>query len=121
MKTSITALLLFFVALTTAFGQFKNDKLFRTVYPEDLCEELRKHPDALLLDVRSEGEFSDTSKWTGLNIGHLKGAKNINVRTIENRLSEIKEYKNLPIYIYCSHSQRSRVSSKLLIDSGFTN
>lgn len=45
----------------------------------------------------------------------------MNVRSLGKRLNEIKEYKNRPIYLYCSHSQRSRVSSKLLIDSGFTN
>lgn len=104
------------------WAQFKYDNTaYRTVYLEDLPAELKKSPNALLLDVRSAGEFSDTSQYSGLNIGHFKGAKNINVRELSKRIGELKEYKNKPIFIYCSHSQRSRVSSKMLIDSGFVN
>ncbi|MFN8346742.1 MAG: rhodanese-like domain-containing protein [Spirosomataceae bacterium] len=106
----------------TLHAQFKYDNtVYRTVYLEDLPAALRKSPNALLLDVRSAGEFSDTSQYAGLNIGHFKGAKNINVRELSQRIGEISDYKNKPVFVYCSHSQRSRVSSKILIDSGFVN
>ncbi len=106
---------------TSSFAQFKNDNvLYHTVYPEELCNALRSAKNYLLLDVRSPGEYSDTSSG-GLNIGRLDKAININVRELGPRIGELKEYKDKPIFVYCSHSQRSRRASKMLSDSGFTN
>jgi rhodanese-related sulfurtransferase len=103
-----------------AFAQYRYDNVaFKTVYWDDLCKSLKQAPDYLLLDVRSKGEYEDTSTSRSLNIGHLKGAKNIDIREIGNRLKEIDAYKNKPVYVYCSHSQRSRRVSKMLTDSGF--
>lgn len=113
-----TPIFLLFAVATTA--QYKNDNvLYKTVDPDDLCATLQKNNGYLLLDVRSAGENCDTSS-IGLNIGHLNGAKNIDVRELGNRLSEIKDYKDQPVFVYCSHSQRSRRASKMLADSGFT-
>ena len=122
MKYRIPVLL--FLCMTTqwSLSQFKNDNIaFKTVYINDLCDSLRKNPDRLILDVRTLGEFRDTSASASLNIGHLKGAVNIDVNEIRNRLSELLPYKDKPIFVICSHSQRSRVCSKLLSDSGFTH
>jgi rhodanese-related sulfurtransferase len=120
MKNYFLAGLFFFMA-GGAKAQFKNDNvLFRTVYPENLCKELSSAKDYLLLDVRSAAEFSDTATNAGLLFGRLNGAKNINVRELGKRLSEIADYKNKTVYVYCSHSQRSRRASKMLADSGFT-
>ena len=105
----------------TATSQYKNDNvLYKTVDPSDLCATLEKNKGYMLLDVRSPGEFADTSDFTSYNLGHLKGARNIDVGALGKRLSEIQEYKNKPVFVYCSHSQRSRRASKMLADSGFT-
>ena len=105
-----------------AVAQFKNDNvLYKTIYWDQFCKQFPAEKDALLLDVRSQGEYADTSENSGLNIGHLKGATHINITELGNRLPEITAYKNKPVYLYCSHSQRSRRCSKLLTDSGFTN
>jgi rhodanese-related sulfurtransferase len=115
-------LLLLGLVAQAAAAQFKNDNIaFRTVYINDLCDSLRKNPDRLILDVRTPGEFRDTSASASLNIGRLKGAVNIDVNEVKNRLDEIRAYKNKPVFVICSHSQRSRVCSKLLADSGFTH
>ena len=107
---------------TFLFAQFKYDNVsYRTVYLEDLCAELKKQPGALLLDVRSPGEYSDTSMYENLRIGRLKGAKNINISDLNKRMNELPANKQQPIFIYCSHSQRSRRCSKTLADSGYTN
>ena len=112
---------LFILGCLTARSQYKFDnKLFQTIYIEDLCDELNANPDHLILDVRSLGEFMDTSQYSGLNIGHLKGAQNINIRELDARWKELLPYKDKPIFVYCSHSQRSRRASRLLADSGFT-
>ncbi len=115
-------LTLFLVNSISVSGQFKNDNvLYKTVDPADLCATLEKNKGYILLDVRSPGEYADTSSSTSYNLGHLKGAKNISVNELGKRLSEIKEYKDKPVFVYCSHSQRSRRANKMLADSGFTN
>lgn len=104
-----------------ANAQFKNDNvLYQTVDPADICSVMKKNPGYLLLDVRTPGEFADTSSFSVYNLGHLKGAINIPVNELGERLGEISDYKNKPVFIYCSHSQRSRRAGKLLADSGFT-
>lgn len=106
---------------TVCIAQYKNDnKLFKTVHTQDLCSELQQHPGYLFLDVRSKGEYEDTSMM-GMNIGRFKNAKNINVRELGQRIEELAAYKTSPVFVYCSHSQRSRKASKMLADSGFTN
>src|SRR6476661_2819151 len=103
-------------------AQYKNDNvLYKTVYPEDLAQQLKANPGYLLLDVRSKGENQDTSYMQSMNIGHFRNAKNIDIRELGTRLNELQGFKNTPIFVYCSHSQRSRRASKMLADSGFTN
>ena len=118
-KLSLPLILLITIS---ANSQFKNDNvLYKTVDPADLCATLEKNKGYILLDVRSPGEYADTSMSTSYNLGHLKGARNIDVGELGKRLLEIKEYKNRPVFVYCSHSQRSRRANKMLSDSGFTN
>ena len=122
MKLRIYLFLILSILMQGVSAQFKNDNIaYKTVYINDLCDSLRRNPDRLILDVRTLGEFRDTSASASLNIGHLKGAVNISSQEIKNRLNELQDYKNKPIFVICSHSQRSRVCSKILTDSGFTN
>jgi rhodanese-related sulfurtransferase len=118
-----TFLAVFFAVLAFASpAQYKNDNVaFKTIFPQDLCKDLEKNKEFLLLDVRSAGEYNDTSSSTGLNLGHLRGAVNIDIRQVGKRLNELASYKNKPVFVYCSHSQRSRRVSKMLSDSGFIN
>jgi rhodanese-related sulfurtransferase len=108
-------------SLLSGTAQYKDDNVrYKTVYPADLCKELEKHNGYLLLDVRSPGEYADTSSSLSLNLGHLRGARNIDIQQIAGRLNEIAGYKDKPVFVYCSHSQRSRRVSNMLVDSGFT-
>jgi rhodanese-related sulfurtransferase len=109
-------------ALMVHSQQFKADNVkYTTVYPEDLCNTLQKNPGYVLLDVRSDGEFYDsTSASPSLNIGHFRDALHIDIRQLSSRWKELAAYKDRPLFIYCSHSQRSRRASRLLADSGFT-
>jgi rhodanese-related sulfurtransferase len=102
-----------------AIAQYKNDNvLYKTVFPEDLCSVLSQQKGYIILDVRSPGEYADTSS-NGLNIGHLKNAININVSDLGKNLALLNDLKDKPVFVYCSHSQRSRRASKMLADSGF--
>jgi len=103
-----------------ASGQYRNDNVaFKTIDPSELCATLEKNKGYILLDVRSKGEHYDTSQSPGYNLGHLKGAINIDIRELNQRLSEIRTYSDKPVFVYCSHSQRSRRAGKILADSGF--
>jgi rhodanese-related sulfurtransferase len=108
---------------TTANAQlpFKYDSLYKTIYAKDLCGLLQKDPGIVLIDVRSAGEYSDTSQYTSLNLGHLKGAINIQIEGMKKNLDTLARFKNKTIVVYCSHSQRSRRVSKLLSENGFAN
>jgi rhodanese-related sulfurtransferase len=113
--------LLLLVSLTVN-AQFRKDNVtYKTVFPEDLCKTLQANPGYIILDVRSDGEFYDTmSSSPGLNIGHIKNALHIDIRQLPARWKELIAYKEKPLFIYCSHSQRSRRASRLLADSGFS-
>ncbi len=106
---------------TASNAQFKADNVkYTTVFPEELCKTLMANRDYTLLDVRSQGEVDDTSSSESLNIGHIKNSKHIDIRELPQRWKELLAYKDKPLFIYCSHSQRSRRASRLLADSGFT-
>jgi len=95
--------------------------LYKAVYWNDAVRLMNDNKNYLLLDVRTPGEYADTSQHTHLNMGHLKGAVNINIDSFQQHVEELKKYSDKNIFVYCSHSQRSRRVSKLLADNGFKN
>ncbi len=109
------------LAVLVSRAQYQYDNVtYQAVDVSELCRALTQNQDHLFLDVRSKGEHDDTSFSASLNIGRLKGAKNISVQELGSRISELKDYRDQPIFVYCSHSQRSRRASRMLADSGFT-
>ena len=93
----------------TANAQFKADNVkYTTVFPEELCKTLMTNQGYTLLDVRSQGEYDDTSTSAALNIGRVKNSVHIDIRELPKRWKELSAYKDKPLFIYCSHSQRSR-------------
>jgi phage shock protein E len=64
---------------------------------------------ARLLDVRSPGEFAS---------GHLDGALNIPVDTLDRRLGEVGE-KDVPVVVYCRSGARSAQAARVLRAAGF--
>jgi phage shock protein E len=65
---------------------------------------------AVILDVRSKGEFES---------GHIKGSINIPVDQLLSNLSKLKD-RNQPIITCCASGMRSASAKSLLITSGFT-
>jgi rhodanese-related sulfurtransferase len=123
MKLRISAILLLslagFAAGAQQFWRWDNTN-FKAIYFKEACDLIAKTPDLLLLDVRSPGEYADTSQNIGSRIGRLKGAINVSIDSVEGDYKELLPYKGKTILVYCSHSFRSRWVSKLLGDSGFT-
>lgn len=64
---------------------------------------------AIILDVRSKGEFQG---------GHIKGAMNIPVSDLSNNLSKLKD-KNKPIITCCASGMRSASAKGILQNAGY--
>lgn len=90
----------------------------KNVSPKEFCERMAANPDAIVLDVRSPGEFSGSSNGS---YGHFQRAININIDQLESRIKELAAYKNREILVYCSHSRRSPRAAYLLSTQGFEN
>ncbi|MCB9665302.1 MAG: rhodanese-like domain-containing protein [Alphaproteobacteria bacterium] len=64
---------------------------------------------ALLIDVRSPGEFAS---------GHIQGAKNIPVQQLGARLAEVNVGKT--VVLYCASGARSASAQGMLAGQGIT-
>lgn len=84
---------------------------YENIYPADLCDETTPY---IYLDVRTKSEYKG-------KLGHIKGAINIPIDNLEDRLGELEQYKDKPILVYCLISIRSVRASQLLSDSGFSD
>ena len=93
---------------------------FTNLSPKAFCARIAANPNALILDVRSPGEFAGTI--TGVaSYGHFKNAKNIFINDLSKRLDEINSYKDREVLIYCSQNHRSPRAAYYLAIQGFKN
>ena len=90
---------------------------FHTIQPSDICSYIKKHPDVILLDVRTKEEFEGRGN---PDFGTLKNAINIPIQQLPGRLTEIAKLKKKDIIVFCSHSHRSPQASYMLTQNGFT-
>ena len=67
---------------------------------------------ALLVDVRSQGEWDD---------GHLEGAVLIPHDQVKSRIAEFGEDKARPIVVYCKVGGRAGMAESALKKAGFTS
>lgn len=89
------------VATNVLYGRFKQVHVSEV---RDLYEQ-----GAFFLDVREKNEFEN---------GHIKGALNIPLSELRERMNEIP--KEHPIYVHCRSAQRSYNAVMALQNSGFT-
>jgi rhodanese-related sulfurtransferase len=66
---------------------------------------------AMILDVRSKGEYST---------GHIKGSVNIPVDQLGKNLSKLKD-KNRVIITCCASGMRSASAKRILTSNGYPN
>ena len=88
---------------------------YTNLFSEQACELLDHTENLLILDVRSEGEFSQRTT----QIGRFKNAINIPITELEKRIGELEKHKEQPILVYCSVSARSPRVSQILADKGY--
>lgn len=67
---------------------------------------------ALLLDVRTTSEFA---------AGHIAGAQNIPVHTLEDRIAGLSADERRPVVVYCRSGARSARAARILRSAGFTD
>jgi rhodanese-related sulfurtransferase len=119
-KTSLPLIFILTVLTSIAQHPFKFDNtIYKAVYLNEAFHLMDSMQNYLLLDVRSPGEYADTSRATALNIGRIRGSVNITIDSVPARLAALTKYRDQPVFIYCSHSQRSRRVSKFLAENGF--
>ena len=73
-------------------------------------EQYRQTPGALLLDVRTEGEYAG---------GHVPGAKNLPLQALEG-ITALAPAKDTPLYVYCRSGARSGQATGQLQRMGYT-
>jgi len=79
---------------------------------DQLKQQLDQQADVLVLDVRSEEEFTGEQQ-------HIAGARNIPLDALPQRLDELSEYLERPIVIVCRTDRRSARAAQLLAQHGF--
>lgn len=89
---------------------------FNTIQPSEVCAYIQKHPDVVLLDVRTRDEFEGKAN---PDFGTLRNAINIPIQELGSKMASIASFKDKQIIVFCSHSHRSPQASYLLNQNGF--
>lgn len=79
--------------------------------PVEIEEKIRTDRGTMLLDVRTEKEWSQH---------HIKGAHHIPLHELGRRYSELEKHKNREIICYCQSGSRSLTAALRLKRLGFT-
>ncbi|NBB82023.1 MAG: hypothetical protein GVY28_01320 [Alphaproteobacteria bacterium] len=89
-----------------------------TIEPEALKKRLDRREDLLLLDVRTEREFTGED-------GHIRGAVNVALSDIGDRLKkakgELASHAEEPVIVVCRSGGRSTQAARKLKRAGITN
>jgi rhodanese-related sulfurtransferase len=72
--------------------------------------QLINRKDALVIDVRDQGEF---------DAGHIAGARHVPERQLAERLKELEKFKDRPLILACRSGMRSGSAVKTLRSNGF--
>lgn len=117
----ILCLVIFFFSAYLGNGQNYNlDNIrYQTISWNRLFDLMDANPHLLLYDIRTPGEQNDTSEILSINQGRISGAKNIDFYEIDKYLPDLLQHKEDTIYLFCSHSMRSRRLATRLADSSF--
>ncbi len=120
----IYAVLTILIGITAAVSaqDYKLDnKLYKTISWNDFFSRLEKNPKLVFFDIRTDGERNDTSQYSANNQGRIRAANQIDYYLFDKYYNELLKHKEDTIYLYCSHSMRSRRLAKQLTDSSFKN
>jgi rhodanese-related sulfurtransferase len=89
---------------------FENETALPSITAEDVQKKIAAKENILLLDVRTEEEFSE---------GHLANATLIPLQELNERTNELEQFKEKEIIVYCRSGNRSKTATTLLKTKGF--
>jgi len=89
-------------------GQTQSNK--NSLSPKEFSEKIKQTSDAVILDVRTPGEYAD---------GHLINAKNVdwNGNDFDAQIKMIDKSK--PVFVYCQAGGRSESAAKKMRKEGY--
>ncbi|TFG97087.1 MAG: rhodanese-like domain-containing protein [Calditrichales bacterium] len=79
---------------------------------QDVRKKIQTDSSLVLLDVRTAEEFNGA-------LGHLPGGILIPLNELESRLSELADYRQQEIIVYCRSGNRSRTATNMMREKGF--
>ena len=106
---SIIAALVFLIAISGCSSQ--EGSVYMNINAEKAKEMMENLDEFVLLDARSEEEFSE---------GHIPGAIVIPYEEVSERAeAEIPE-KDGPVFVYCRSGRRSKIAAEELVSLGYS-
>lgn len=84
---------------------------FKQVNINQGIEEYKATQGAVLLDVRTLGEYRE---------GHIPGSKNVPLQQL-NKVESVVKNKDIPLFVYCYSGSRSRQAVSMLQRMGYIN
>lgn len=108
MKRNLIVLTLFSVVIL--FSNCQGQSGAERLPPENFEKKLSTVSEKIILDVRTEDEFSK---------GHLADAVQIDYYKSDFKNQLTKLDKNKPVFVYCAAGIRSNSAAKILTDLGF--
>ena len=117
-KNRMIILLILFISSVAYTGcANKNDQnttenTRRDITVAELKEQMQNNPDLVILDVRTKEEL------TG-ELPKIESAINIPLQELENKMDELKIYKDKKIAVICRSGRRSSIATDLLVKNGY--
>ena len=96
---------------TTAVEITREGVINKNVGVEEFADLINNGPEGVLLDVRSDREFS---------MGHIKGANQIDFYRSDFQEELAKLDPEVPVYVYCRSGNRSGQTAQMMKQMGFT-
>ena len=107
---SIFAALVFLIVISGCSAEEKGS-VYMNIAPEKANEMMNELEEFVLLDVRSEEEFSE---------GHIPGAIVIPHDEISERAEADIPEKDVPVFVYCRSGRRSKIAAEELVSLGYS-
>ena len=107
---SVAAALVFLLAVSGCSAEEKGS-VYMNISPEKAKEMMENSEEFVLLDVRSEEEFSE---------GHIPGAIVIPHEEILKRGEAELPEKDVPVFVYCRSGRRSKIAAEALVSLGYS-
>lgn len=100
------------LTLGSVVGCSSKDEVYKNIDGKKVEELISNTKELLVVDVRAKEDYDN---------GHIENSVNIPFDEFENRIDEMKEYKDKTVLLYCTSGNKSEKDSKILAKEGFEN